>query len=217
MYSFADLIRRMPPPTFSDTAITDRHSDTTFFSSSEHTGCRYPGLLDRKNRSDICCRWESNPRLPPWAAKTVSTRPGTPLSDLHFIVRCFYLIFWALFSRYSSQLGKWFSLTVHMTSQFVDLCNRESQAPIRHTLLSSDNSFCTYHVKLWFENSLIFSCHGILYLWGQAHSMSVRVCSFLFCQIVSQPYWLSEFVKSGEATLLSYILPYMYLSVGVHS
>ena len=30
MYSFAGLIRRAPPPTFSDTAITDRHSDTTF-------------------------------------------------------------------------------------------------------------------------------------------------------------------------------------------
>ena len=28
MYSFAGLIRRMPPPTFSDSAITDRHSDT---------------------------------------------------------------------------------------------------------------------------------------------------------------------------------------------
>ena len=31
MYSFAGLIRRTPPPTFSDTAITDRHSDTTIF------------------------------------------------------------------------------------------------------------------------------------------------------------------------------------------
>ena len=45
---FAGLIRRMPPPTFSDTAITDRHSDTTFISNPEHTGCGYPGLLDRK-------------------------------------------------------------------------------------------------------------------------------------------------------------------------
>ena len=59
MHSFAGLIRRTPPPTFSDTAITDRHSDTTF-SSSELTGCGYPGLLDRKNRSDMCPRWESN-------------------------------------------------------------------------------------------------------------------------------------------------------------
>ena len=31
MHSFAGLIRRTPLPTFSDTAITDRHSDTTIF------------------------------------------------------------------------------------------------------------------------------------------------------------------------------------------
>ena len=29
--SFAGLIRRTPPPTFSDTAITDRHPATTIF------------------------------------------------------------------------------------------------------------------------------------------------------------------------------------------
>ena len=44
---FRWLIRRTPPPMFSDTAITDGHSDTTI-SSSEHTGCGYLGLLDRK-------------------------------------------------------------------------------------------------------------------------------------------------------------------------
>ena len=31
MHSFAGLIRRTPPPTSSDTEITDRHSDTTIF------------------------------------------------------------------------------------------------------------------------------------------------------------------------------------------
>ena len=36
MYSFAGLIRRTPPPTFSDTAITDRHSDTTIFRLRAH-------------------------------------------------------------------------------------------------------------------------------------------------------------------------------------
>ena len=36
MYSFAGLIRQTPPPTFSDTAITDRHSDTTFFQLRAH-------------------------------------------------------------------------------------------------------------------------------------------------------------------------------------
>ena len=36
MHSFAGLIRQVPPPTFSDTAITDRHSDTTFFQLRAH-------------------------------------------------------------------------------------------------------------------------------------------------------------------------------------
>ena len=31
MHSFASLIRQTPPPTFSDTPITDRYSDTTIF------------------------------------------------------------------------------------------------------------------------------------------------------------------------------------------
>ena len=77
MHSFAGLIRQTPPPTFSDTAITDRHSDTTVFQPRAHW-CGYPGLLDRKNRSDMCPRWESNPRLPACKASTLSTRPGSP-------------------------------------------------------------------------------------------------------------------------------------------
>ena len=36
MHSFAGLIRRTPPPTFSDTAITDLHSDTTIFQLMAH-------------------------------------------------------------------------------------------------------------------------------------------------------------------------------------
>ena len=37
VYSFAGLIlRRTPLPTFSDTAITDRHSDTTIFQLRAH-------------------------------------------------------------------------------------------------------------------------------------------------------------------------------------
>ena len=36
MHSFAGLIRRTPPPTFSDTAIADRHSDTTIFQLRAH-------------------------------------------------------------------------------------------------------------------------------------------------------------------------------------
>ena len=49
------------------------------FSSSELTGCGYPGLLDRENRSDSAPRWESNPGLPAWKASTLSTRPGSSL------------------------------------------------------------------------------------------------------------------------------------------
>ena len=63
MYSFAGLIRQTPQPTFSDTAITDRRSDTTIYTSSEYTGCGYPGPLNQKNRPDMCRRWELNPRL----------------------------------------------------------------------------------------------------------------------------------------------------------
>ena len=36
MYSLAGLIRRTPPPTFSDTAITDGHSDSTIFQLRAH-------------------------------------------------------------------------------------------------------------------------------------------------------------------------------------
>ena len=35
-HSFVGLIRRTPPPTFSDTAFTDRHSDSTIFQLRAH-------------------------------------------------------------------------------------------------------------------------------------------------------------------------------------
>ena len=73
MHSFAGLIRRMPLPTFSDTAITTRHSDNTIFQLRAHW-VGYPGLLDRKNRSDMCPQWESNPRLPVCKASTLSKK-----------------------------------------------------------------------------------------------------------------------------------------------
>ena len=68
MHSIAGLIRRTPPLMFIDTAITDHHSDNTIF---QLTGCGYPGLLDRKNHSDMCPRWESNTRLPTCKASTL--------------------------------------------------------------------------------------------------------------------------------------------------
>ena len=81
MHSFAGLIRRTPPPTFSDTAITDC-TLIPLFSSSELTGCGYPGLLDWKNRSG-CPRWESHPRLPACKASNLSTRQGSSLQNIN--------------------------------------------------------------------------------------------------------------------------------------
>ena len=90
MYSFAGLIsgrhRRRSVTLQSPTATL-----IPLFSSSELTGCGYPGLLDRKNRSDMCPRWESNPRLPACKASTLSTKPGPPLGNLvsigqHFVI-----------------------------------------------------------------------------------------------------------------------------------
>ena len=57
------------------------------FSSSGLTGCGCPGLLDRKNRSDMCPRWESNPRLPACKASTLSTRLGSPLLSHQVYIR----------------------------------------------------------------------------------------------------------------------------------
>ena len=52
MHSFAGLIRR--------TLQSPTATLIPLFSSSMLTGCGYPGLLGRKNRSDMCPRWESN-------------------------------------------------------------------------------------------------------------------------------------------------------------
>ena len=88
MHSFAGLIRRTPPPTFSDTAITDRHSDTTFFQLRAHW-VRISWSIGSENRSDMCCRWESNPRLPACKASTLSTRPGSPLGVISMVDKTF--------------------------------------------------------------------------------------------------------------------------------
>ena len=79
MHSFSGLIRRTPPPTSSDTAITDRHYDTTIFQLRAHWVWISWAIESEKNRSDMCPRWESNPRLPACKASTLSTRPGSSL------------------------------------------------------------------------------------------------------------------------------------------
>ena len=49
---FCRIDKRTPPPTFSDTAITDRHSDTTIFQLS--ASWVQISRMDRKNRADMC-------------------------------------------------------------------------------------------------------------------------------------------------------------------
>ena len=61
---FSDLIKRILPISFSDTAITDHQPDTTF-STSEYTGRGFPGLvLHRKNRSNMCGTMRVEPATP---------------------------------------------------------------------------------------------------------------------------------------------------------
>ena len=52
MHSFAGLIRRTPPPRFGDTAITDRHTDTTIFQLRAHW-VRISWSFGSENRSDM--------------------------------------------------------------------------------------------------------------------------------------------------------------------
>ena len=78
MYSFAGLIRQTQLPMFSDTAVTNRHSDTTIFQLRAHW-VRLSWPIGLENRSDMCPRRELNPRLPACKASTLSTRPGSPL------------------------------------------------------------------------------------------------------------------------------------------
>ena len=91
MHNFVGWIRQTPPPMFSDTAITHRHSDTIIFQLRAHW-VRISCLLDQKNHLDMCPRWESNPRLPACKVSTLSTRLG-PLLVLIMVQICHYLAF----------------------------------------------------------------------------------------------------------------------------
>ena len=88
---FSGLIRRTPPPTFSDTAIIDRHSDTTFFQLRAHW-VRISWSIGSENHSDMCRRWESNPRLPACKASTLSTRPGSTLVKVIILLDTLYTL-----------------------------------------------------------------------------------------------------------------------------
>ena len=71
MHSFVGLIRRTPPPTFSDTAITDRHSDITIFHLRAHW-VRISWSIGSEKSFGHVLRRESNPRLPACKASTLS-------------------------------------------------------------------------------------------------------------------------------------------------
>ena len=83
-YSFAGLIRWTPPPTFSDTAITNRHSDTTIFQLRAHWVRISWSVGSEKSFGHVPPGWESNPRLPACKASTLSTRPGSLLIYLKY-------------------------------------------------------------------------------------------------------------------------------------
>ena len=78
LYSFAGLIRRTPPPTFSDTAITDRHSDTTIFQLRAHWVRISWSIGSEKSFGHV-------PPVAPSTScvqgSTLSTRPGSPLAS----------------------------------------------------------------------------------------------------------------------------------------
>ena len=81
MHRFAGLISRTPPPTFSDTAITDRHSDTTIFQLRAHW-VRISWSIGSEKSFGHVPPLGLNPRLPVCKASTLSTRPGSPLKEI---------------------------------------------------------------------------------------------------------------------------------------
>ena len=76
MHSFVGLIRRTPPPTFSDTAITDRHSGTTIFQLRVHW-VRISWSIGSVKSFGYVPLVGVEPRLPACKASTLSTRPGS--------------------------------------------------------------------------------------------------------------------------------------------
>ena len=85
MYSFAGLIRRTPPPTFSDTAITDRHSDTTIFQLRAHW-VRISWSIGSEKLFGHVPPVGVEPSTSCMQGSTLSTRPGSPLFIKQFLL-----------------------------------------------------------------------------------------------------------------------------------
>ena len=81
MHSCAGLIRRTPPPTFSDAAITDRHSDTTIFQLRAHW-VRISWSIGSEKSFGHVPPVGVDPRFPACKASTISTRPNILLEQL---------------------------------------------------------------------------------------------------------------------------------------
>ena len=78
VYSFACLISRTPPRTFSDTAVTDHHSDTTIFQLKAHWVWISWSIGSDKSFGHV-----PSVGLPACKASTLSTRPGSLLKTLY--------------------------------------------------------------------------------------------------------------------------------------
>ena len=160
MYSFAGLIRRTPPPTFSDTAITDRHSDTTIFQLRAHW-VRISWSIGSKNRSDMCPRWESNHRLPACKASTLSTWRGSPLC---------HSVYCLVSKNYGSDLLQ-ISCTIlicYMQQHCIEENRKKSQSYKIHQIFFISGSGCSklttslVNVSLKFQ-TLISKIHPYFY------------------------------------------------------
>ena len=80
MYTFAGLIRRTPPPKFCDTAITDRHSDTTIFQLRAHCVWISWSIGSEKSFGHVA-PVGVEPSTSCMQGETLSTRPGSLLSN----------------------------------------------------------------------------------------------------------------------------------------
>ena len=88
MYSFAGSIRRRPQPTFSDTTITDRQSDSLLPARST-LGADSLVYLIWKTSFGHMPPVEVEPSNSCITANTLSTRQGTPLV-INFVCVCMY-------------------------------------------------------------------------------------------------------------------------------
>ena len=155
MYSFAGLIRRTPPPTFSDTAITDRHSDTTIFQLRAHWVRISWSTGSEKSFGQFghVPRWKSNPWLTACKASTLSTRPGSPLTFEFSNLCCVcYKYFLFVAEKYMCCKGNlYFTEQEHSSQKKWVLQSPNSNGTAFWTKMSLIKSSLSYHELTQFE------------------------------------------------------------------